>query len=196
MGPITPFITIVGAHLVTTYCTTSNWDDPPVVPVLGAPHPYIHYPYFIQMVHSMGFSGAPKNGIPYPYYSHTTPIRIPKDMGMVWEAYHKGVPLLGVPGITLLIHWWFIFKLYCSRRSSTRALTVAGLNQREFHTTTNSVRIHHQSNQVPPHQVQSCRNPEFSSYIAASSYCKEILQGTTTDIVCTVRTNGIQQTPT
>ena len=101
MGPITPFITIVGAHLVTTYCTTSNWDDPPVVPVLGAPHPYIHYPYFIQMVHSMGFSGAPKNGIPYPYYSHTTPIRIPKDMGMVWEAYHKGVPLLGVPGITL-----------------------------------------------------------------------------------------------
>ena len=27
-----------------------------------------------------------------PYYSHTIPIRIPKDMGMVWEAYHKGVP--------------------------------------------------------------------------------------------------------
>ncbi len=25
----------------------------------------------------------------------------PKDMGMVWEDYHKGVPLLGVPGITL-----------------------------------------------------------------------------------------------
>ena len=23
------------------------------------------------------------------------------DMGIVWEAYHKGVPLLGVPGITL-----------------------------------------------------------------------------------------------
>ena len=33
----------------------------------------------------------------FPYYSHTTPIRIPKDMGMVWEASHKGVPLLGVP---------------------------------------------------------------------------------------------------
>ena len=30
-----------------------------------------------------------------------TPIRNPKDMGIVWEAYHKGVPLLGVPGITL-----------------------------------------------------------------------------------------------
>ena len=37
--------------------------------------------------------------------SHTIPIpppiRIPEDMGMVWEAYHKGIPLLGVPGITL-----------------------------------------------------------------------------------------------
>ena len=31
----------------------------------------------------------------------SSPITIPKDMGMVWEAYHKGVPLLGVPGITL-----------------------------------------------------------------------------------------------
>ena len=34
---------------------------------------------------------------PFPYYSHTTPIRIPWSMGMVWEAYRKGVPLLGVP---------------------------------------------------------------------------------------------------
>ena len=35
----------------------------------------------------MGFSGTLNNGTPYPYYSHTTPIRIHKDMG--------------VPGITL-----------------------------------------------------------------------------------------------
>ena len=35
-----------------------------------------------------------------PYYSRTTPIRIPKDVGIVWKAYYKGVPLLGVPGIT------------------------------------------------------------------------------------------------
>ena len=35
--------------------------------------------------------------VSFPYNSHTTPIRIPKDMGIVWEAYHKGVPLLGVP---------------------------------------------------------------------------------------------------
>ena len=32
---------------------------------------------------------------------HTTPPRIPKDMGRVWETYHKGVPLLGVPENTL-----------------------------------------------------------------------------------------------
>ena len=53
---------------------------------------------------SMGFSGTPNNGpliVSFPYYSHTTPIRIPKDMGIVWKAYHKEVPLLGVPGITL-----------------------------------------------------------------------------------------------
>ena len=57
-------------------------------------------------LNSVGFSGTPKDmGPPYgkrdPYYSHTTPIRIPKDMGMVWKAYHKGVPLLGVRAITL-----------------------------------------------------------------------------------------------
>ena len=39
---------------------------------------------FLQNV-SVGFLGAPNNGTPCPYYSHTTPIRIPKDMGMVWE---------------------------------------------------------------------------------------------------------------
>ena len=36
-------------------------------------------------------------------------------MGTVWEAYHKGVPLLGVPGITLDIHMsaeghWMIWE--------------------------------------------------------------------------------------
>ena len=38
--------------------------------------------------------------VSFPYYSHTTPIRIPKDMGIVWETYDKWVPLLGVPGNT------------------------------------------------------------------------------------------------
>ena len=39
------------------------------------------------------------SGTPYPYYSHTTPIRFPTDMGIVWETCHKSQ--LGVPGITL-----------------------------------------------------------------------------------------------
>ena len=42
---------------------------------------------------------------------------IPKDMGMVWEAYHKGVPLLGIPGFTLdfvCSIFWFsdVFKTW------------------------------------------------------------------------------------
>ena len=36
----------------------------------------------------------------FPYHSHS---RIPKDMGIVREAYHKGVPLFWVPEITLAI---------------------------------------------------------------------------------------------
>ena len=55
---------------------------------------------------SVGFSGTPNNGTPYQYYSHTTPIFESKrhgshGMGIVWEAYHQGVPWLGVHGITL-----------------------------------------------------------------------------------------------
>ena len=48
-----------------------------------------------QMFHTnrRDVQGPRNNGTPYPYYSHTTPIRIPKYMG--------------VPGITLdLIHSW------------------------------------------------------------------------------------------
>ena len=45
---------------------------------------------------SVGFSGTPTNGTPYPYHSHTTPIRTPKDMGpMVW------VPLVWIPAKTI-----------------------------------------------------------------------------------------------
>ena len=45
--------------------------------------------------------------VSFPYYSHTIPISLGILMGIVWEAYHKGVPLLGVPenpieGICLL----------------------------------------------------------------------------------------------
>ena len=40
-------------------------------------------------------------GPPYgkrdPYYSHIFRDSYGSGMGRVWEAYHKGVPLLGVP---------------------------------------------------------------------------------------------------
>ena len=51
--------------------------------------------------HQGWFQGLPIVGPPYGklpiLFPYPTPIRIPKDMGIVWEAYHKGVPLLGVP---------------------------------------------------------------------------------------------------
>ena len=48
---------------------------------------------------SLGFSRTPNNGTPYPYYSHTTPIRIPKDMGIVWVPLTiRGSHVLGSPG--------------------------------------------------------------------------------------------------
>ena len=40
--------------------------------------------------------GPPYGQLPI-LFPNPTPIRIPKDMGIVWEAYHKRVPLLGVP---------------------------------------------------------------------------------------------------
>ncbi len=51
----------------------------------------------------LGFSGTPKDMGPPKMVSgtHTIPISLGILMGIVWEAYHKGVPLLGVPGITL-----------------------------------------------------------------------------------------------
>ena len=39
--------------------------------------------------------------VSFPYYSHTFRDSCGSGMGIVWETYHKGVPLLGVPGITL-----------------------------------------------------------------------------------------------
>ena len=33
----------------------------------------------------------------FPYYSHILRESYGSGMGIVWEAYHKGVPLLGVP---------------------------------------------------------------------------------------------------
>ena len=47
--------------------------------------------------------------VSFPYYSHTIPIRIPKDLGIVWEAYHKQVPChwgsLEIPLIKLILKY-------------------------------------------------------------------------------------------
>ena len=41
----------------------------------------------------------------FPYHSHMNPQRYGNSMGIVWAAYHKGVPVLGVPEITLNLCW-------------------------------------------------------------------------------------------
>ena len=42
-------------------------------------------------------------------------------MGIVWEAYHKGVPLLGVPGITPRKgYYWFQLKPMMLKESKHR----------------------------------------------------------------------------
>ena len=48
-------------------------------------------------------NGTSNNGTPYPYYSHTTPIRfVSQILEIVSEAYHNRGPMsLGVPGIIL-----------------------------------------------------------------------------------------------
>ena len=58
----------------------------------------------VQLGNPWDFQGAPRTWDPlqYSYYSqYHSYIRIPKDMGMVWEYYgklnHKGVPIIGSP---------------------------------------------------------------------------------------------------
>ena len=47
--------------------------------------------------------GPPYGKLPilFPYHSHIFRDSYGSGMGIVWEAYHKGVPLLGVPGISI-----------------------------------------------------------------------------------------------
>ena len=39
--------------------------------------------------------------VSFPYYSHIFGDSYGSGMGIVWEAYYKGVPLLGVPENTI-----------------------------------------------------------------------------------------------
>ena len=53
--------------------------------------------------------GPPYGKLPilFPYHSHIFRDSYGSGMGIVWEAYHKGVPLLGVPRISLDGSWQF-----------------------------------------------------------------------------------------
>ena len=77
----------------------------------------------------MEFSGTPNNGTPLwsvsHYYSH-----IFRGMGIVWETDHEGVPLLGIPGITLeYFSFTFMNRQIGSNTSSQfmcQRVTIAG----------------------------------------------------------------------
>ena len=47
----------------------------------------------------------------FPYHSHIFRDSYGSGMGIVWEAYHKGVPLLGVPEnpIDYIIFMYFVY---------------------------------------------------------------------------------------
>ena len=54
--------------------------------------------------------GPPYGKLPilFPYHSHIFRDSYGSGMGIVWEAYHKGVPLLGVPRVSLdiiMVQW-------------------------------------------------------------------------------------------
>jgi len=57
----------------------------------------------------------------FPYYSHTVLISLGILLGVVWEAYHKGVPLLGaleiplekgVGNLAMYIKFWELRSLW------------------------------------------------------------------------------------
>ena len=46
----------------------------------------------------------------FPYHSHIFRDSYGSGMGIVWEAYHKGVPLLGVPENPIDLSLGAVFK--------------------------------------------------------------------------------------
>ena len=54
----------------------------------------IHEEMYICIKKTIQYQGK-FQGPPFPYYSHKNPLKYGN--GTVWEAYRKGVPLLGVP---------------------------------------------------------------------------------------------------
>ena len=57
----------------------------------------------VSIILSVGLSRIPNNGTPLWLVSHTIPISLGILMGIVWETYHKGVPLSGALKIPLIL---------------------------------------------------------------------------------------------
>ena len=79
---------------------------------------------------SVRFSGTPNTGTPYPYYSHTTPRRIPKDMGIVWVPLTiRGSHVLGSPGVPITLdEHATIPQLPMPNRFSLRPMLFSAIN--------------------------------------------------------------------
>ena len=63
--------------------------------------------------------------VSFPYYSHIFKDSYGNGVGIVWEAYHKGVPLLGVPGITLDISTMILARVALEYRVATNRSRVS-----------------------------------------------------------------------
>ena len=90
---------------------------------------------------SVGFLGIPNNGtsyylpIPFPYHSDKNFQRYGNGMGIVWEAYHKGVPLevhgIGAPAyppskimFNIPRHSWNIWNIGKKQQQEIRLRTI------------------------------------------------------------------------
>ena len=56
--------------------------------------------------------------------THTIPISLGILMGVVWESYHKGVPLLGVPENPIEISKFIVSSIYTSCHWNLRVYPV------------------------------------------------------------------------
>ena len=111
------FRVVSGCLIVVSTFTSHRFTSHLSPNSVNPPHPLL-LPYSTpnpESLESYGFSGPVtgmwKSGGPRWCLDHHHPIRIPKDMGIVWETYHKGVPLSGVHENTLDLNhlgFWFV----------------------------------------------------------------------------------------
>ena len=93
---------------------------------------WMWWEYAISGVESVGFSGAPNNGTPFPYYSHTTPIRIPK-MGITEAGRRTWCWLRPVLAYKLLLRPSRRFFLLCKQRWVCLLSLIMDVVENHFH---------------------------------------------------------------